>query len=124
MAKKKMLQFSPERSELLEDRIRSYGYQAEKKKMFGHETFFTNGYMFAGANVDGIFVHVGEEIRDNALDKAKDVALFSPMEGMVMKEYLLLEEPVCSDEPQLKAWLDTSYAYLNGLPLKTGKKKK
>jgi TfoX/Sxy family transcriptional regulator of competence genes len=124
MAKKKMLQFSPERSALLEARIESYGYRAEKQKMFGHETFFTNGYMFTGANVDGIFVHVGEEIRDRALQEENDVAQFSPMEGMVMKDYLLLGEEACRDEPRLKGWLDTSYSYLNSRPPKIKKKRR
>jgi TfoX/Sxy family transcriptional regulator of competence genes len=123
MAKKKMLRFSAERSAALESKLKAYGYVAEKKKMFGHETFFTNGYMFTGANVDGIFVHVGQEARDRALKEKSGVAPFKPMEGMVMREYLLLEEPVCSDESRLKAWLDTSYAYLNGLPPKARKKK-
>ena len=123
MTKKKMLRFSPERSAELEAKLKDYGYHAEKKKMFGHETFFTNGYMFTGANVDGIFVHVGRESRDRALQERTGVSPFKPMEGMVMKEYLLLEEPVCSDEPQLKEWLDSSYTYLNGLPPKSGKKK-
>jgi TfoX/Sxy family transcriptional regulator of competence genes len=124
MAKKKMLPFSPERSALLEARIESYGYQAEKQKMFGHETFFTNGYMFTGANVDGIFVHVGEETRDRALSEEKDVAPFRPMGGMVMREHLLLEDAACRDEPRLKGWLDTAYSYLNSRPQKIKRKKK
>ena len=124
MTKKKMLRFSPERSAELESRLNAYGFEIEKKKMFGHETFFTNGYMFTGANVDGIFVHVAREALDRALTEQTGVSLFSPMEGMVMKEYLLLGEPVCSDERQLKIWLDASYAYLNGLPPKAEKKKR
>lgn len=40
MAKKTMLPFSAERSAYLELKLQEYGYQAEKKKMFGHGTFF------------------------------------------------------------------------------------
>jgi hypothetical protein len=43
MAKKKMLPFSAERSADLEQKLQNYGYLLEKKKMFGHETFFTKG---------------------------------------------------------------------------------
>ena len=124
MAAKKMLQFSPELSVRLEQSIRQNGYAVEKKKMFGHEVFFTNGYMFSGANVDGIFVHVGEAMKVKAMATEPDVAPFEPMEGMVMREYLLLKEAVYSDDHRLKDWLDASYAYLKTLPPKLKSKKK
>ena len=124
MAKKKMMKFSPERSADLENRIQTYGYRAEKKKMFGHETFFTNGYMFTGANVEGIFVHVGKKTRDHALENTPGIAPFEPMEGMVMKDYLLLKETESDNEESVKYWLETSYSYLNALPPKLKKKKK
>ena len=100
MAKKKMIQFFSERSQVLENKILSFGYTTEKKKMFGHETFFTTGYMFTGA------------------------APFEPMEGLVMKDYLLLKDTVCDNEDSLKLWLGTAYAYLNTLPPKVKKNKK
>ena len=62
--KRKMLQYSPELSAYLEEKIKKHGFQATKQKMFGHEVFFLNGYMFSGANVEGIFVHTGEEERE------------------------------------------------------------
>jgi hypothetical protein len=61
MAKKKMLPLAAERSAGLEARIESYGYRTEKQKMFGHETCFTNGYMFAGPDAAGMFLPGGEE---------------------------------------------------------------
>lgn len=122
--KRKMLEFSSERAEMLDKVVVAAGYGTEKKKMFGHEVHFLNGYMFSGANVDGIFVHLGQKGRDNALEKEKDVTLFRPMEGMVMKDYLLLE-PAASDNPErLKNWLDKSSEYLMARPPKQKKKKK
>ncbi len=118
-----MLQFSPKLTEYLEERIQKYGYFTNKQKMFGHEVFFLNGYMFSGANVDGIFVHIGKEERDRALGKNPDVGPFEPMEGMVMQEYLLLKKPAYSDENKLKEWLDKSSQYLNSLPPKIKKPK-
>lgn len=38
-----------------------------------------------------------------------------------MREYLLLREPVYSDEKQLKKWLDLSRQYLLSLPPKKRK---
>lgn len=117
-----MLQFSPELSSFLEDKISKFGYPVEKKKMFGHETFFLNGYMFTGANVSGIVVHIGKEARDSALQKESYVIPFEPMEGMVMRDYLLLQKPIYSRETQLKNWLDGSRDYLLSLPKKQKKK--
>ena len=116
-----MLPFSPELSEFLENKIKTYGYPAEKKKMFGHETFFLNGYMFSGANVRGISVHIGKEERDRALERESGVSPFEPMEGMVMKEYLLLQKPVYSSAKDLKRWLDLSSGFLLSLPQKKKK---
>lgn len=124
MAKNKMLPYSPELSKTLEGKIREWGYSVEKKKMFGHEVFFSNGYMFSGANVDGIFVHIGQEARDEALKQETGVAPFEPMKGMVMREYLLLERPVYSKDHRLKMWLQTSYDFLNARPPKKKTKRK
>jgi TfoX/Sxy family transcriptional regulator of competence genes len=122
LLKKKMLKFSPELSESLEKKLQAYGIDANKQKMFGHEVFFLNGYMFTGANESGVFVHIGKDARDIALEKETDVSLFEPMEGTVMREYLLLHEPSYSDEEKLKKWLDLSSQYLLSLPPKKKKK--
>jgi hypothetical protein len=122
--KRKMLPFSPELFAYLEEKIEKHGFPTTKHKMFGHEVFFLNGYMFSGANVDGIFVHTGKEVRDKALEREPAVGPFSPMEGMIMQEYLLLTEPVYSDDEKLKEWLDKSSVYLTSLPPKKKKKRK
>jgi len=122
--KRKMLQFSPERSEYLDKIILVCGFPTEKKKMFGHEVHFLNGYMFSGANVDGIFVNIGAEAKKVALETEPGAAPFIPVEGMTMKDYLLLKEPVVSNPDSLKKWLDQGSQYLLSLPPKVKKKKK
>lgn len=122
--KRQMLQYSPELSAYLEEKIKKHGFQATKQKMFGHEVFFLNGYMYSGANVEGIFVHTGKEERDKALEKISAVRPFETMEGMIMREYLLLTESIYSDDKKLKSWLDKSSEYLYSLPPKIKKPKK
>lgn len=122
--KRKMLQFSPELAEKLDQIILACGYPTEKKKMFGHEVHFLNTHMFSGANEMGIFVHIGKEAKETALETETGVAPFQPMAGMTMKEYLLLQEPVYSNPDTLKKWLDLSSQYLLSLPPKEKKKKK
>ena len=121
MAKKKMLAFSPERSAALEEKLREWNFRFEKKKMFGHETFFHNGYMFTGANVDGIFVHLGRRNVEQALSEEKGLSPFSPMEGMVMRDYVLLREEILNDEYSLETWVKRSYEYLAALKPKIKK---
>jgi TfoX/Sxy family transcriptional regulator of competence genes len=122
--KRKMVRFSPDLFAYLEEKIEKYGIPKTKQKMFGHEVFFLNGYMFSGANVDGIFVHTGKEDRDKALEKEPAIRPFEPMEGMVMREYLLLTEPIYKDDKKLKKWLEKSSEYLTSLPPKKKKKRK
>jgi hypothetical protein len=124
MAKKKMLQFNPELHEALTEKVVKYGYPVSPMKMFGHEVYFLNGYMFTGANEDGIFVHLGEEAVLSALSRAKGVSAFHPMEGMTMKDYLLLTEETHTDSRKLKKWLDGSAQYLSARPPKVKKPKK
>ena len=57
-----MLPFSPELFAYLEEKIEKYGFPTTKQKMFGHEVFFLNGYMFSGANVEGISVNNSEKL--------------------------------------------------------------
>lgn len=118
-----MLKFAPDLSESLETKLQAFGIAAKKQKMFGHEVFFLNGYMYTGANESGIFVHVGKNARDAALEKERGVSLFEPMEGTVMREYLLLQEPVYSDEEKLKNWLERSRQHILSLPPKKKTKK-
>lgn len=122
--KRKMLQFSPERSEFLDKIILACGFPTEKKRMFGHEVHFLNGYMFSGANVEGIFVNIGAEAKKAALETESGAAPFIPVEGMTMKDYLLLKEPVVSNPDSLRKWLDQGSRYLLSLPPKEKKKKK
>lgn len=115
---KKMMPFSVELFEFLSSKISAYGYRTSVQKMFGHEVHFLNGYMFAGANVNGIFVHVGLNAKKDALESESGVFSFEPLEGMAMKEYLLLGEEVYTDEERLKKWLELGRRYLLSLPPK------
>ena len=117
-----MLAFDPELNNRLEQLLETRGYGAVKKKMFGHETHFLNGYMFTGANELGIFVHLGSQAVERALDEETGVSRFGPMEGMIMKDYLLLDKEIVDDETALSGWLERSRDYLMSRPPKKPKK--
>jgi TfoX/Sxy family transcriptional regulator of competence genes len=114
----KMMQFSPKVAEIVEEAVRDQGYAAIKRKMFGQETWFLNGYMFAGGNENGVYVHVGEREKEEALGAEKGVQPFEPLKGRAMKEYVLLDETIHSQPEKLRLWLDKGSAYLLALPEK------
>ncbi len=124
MTKRKMMQFDADGDAALGKAILNAGYAPDKKKMFGHEVYFLNGYMFAGANTSGVFIHVGEEAVQAAVDAEDGVGPFRPMEGMTMKAYLQLAPAVTGDGDKLDAWLRQSAEFLLGLPPKVKKPRK
>ncbi len=124
MSKRKMMQFDAAGDAALGKAILHEGYAPDKKKMFGHEVYFLNGYMYAGANTNGVFVHVGEEGVQAAVDAEDGVGPFCPMEGMTMKAYLQLAPEITGDGERLGAWLKQSAEFLLGLPPKVKKPKK
>lgn len=122
--KRKMLKYDAKMSEVLGELLLRNGIFPDKKKMFGHEVYFLNTYMFCGANEAGIFVHIGKNQKEEALKTSDNVKLFEPLQGMVMKDYLLIEKSICSDQDQLLYWIIKSSEYLQTLPPKKKKKLK
>jgi hypothetical protein len=118
---RKMIPFSAELFELLCKQIEAMGLNTKIQKMFGHEVHFLNGHMFAGANSRGINIHVGEGVKDAALGQESGVYSFEPLEGMAMKEYVLVGEEIYSDEKKLKEWLERGAFYIRTLPPKKKK---
>lgn len=118
------MKYDPARGEALKGLIEEAGYAATMKKMFGHDTWFLNGYMYAGCNIDGVFVHLGDEASKNALAEHEDLSPFSPGRDMIMKDYIQINEPSAGDPGIVSAWLARSAAYLQSLPEKIKKPKK
>lgn len=120
----KMMAYDSQLGDWLEERLVEWGYPAERKHMFGHQSWFLSGYMFAGANEFGVFVHLGAEAVQQALEDPHGVAPFEPGRGMTMKDYLVLTKEICRDEATLRRWLQRSSDYLSSLPPKQPKRKK
>jgi len=118
----KMVKFDPARGEVLRALIEKAGYPATMKKMFGHDTWFLNGYMYSGCNTEGFFVHVGEASAGRAVAEHEDVVPFSPGRGMTMKDYVQINEPSAENREIVAEWLETSANYLQSLPTKVKKK--
>lgn len=118
-----MLKADPEAVRKLGDLVQECGFEPELKKMFGHQVYFLNGYMFCGANESGVFVHLGRETVQDCLDIA-GVGQFEAKPGVPMKDYLQLEHSVSSKRTKLKDWLIKSGQYLESRPTKVKKSRK
>ncbi len=116
-----MLDFSPELAAKLDKLVDDSGLPAQKKKMFGHETWFLNGYMFCGSNVRGIWVHLGREAVPKIIESTDDTGPFEPGRGMTMKDYLQLGLSISENDEQVRSWLKRSAEYLLAKPPKVKK---
>ena len=88
--------------------------------MFGAPVWFVRGNMFAGVFADGIFARFSEEDRKEI--GAEDGERFEPVEGRVMKEYMVMPEAMLGNKGTMDEWLDRSFAYVSRLPEKKRKR--
>lgn len=116
---------SIELSEFLEQALTRFDVQ--KKKMFGCPVYFINNNMFMGAFQDTIFIRLSEKDREKLFSSNDEVAPFEPIEGQIMREYVVLPESLFEDREFFEKWLNRSFKYVSSLPPrkpKTRKKKK
>jgi TfoX/Sxy family transcriptional regulator of competence genes len=90
---------------------------ARIKPMFGNFGAFVGRTMFMGVFGDAVFVRLSEDDRAAAL-QLPGAALFAPMKGRPMKEYVVLPPGVLSDARKAKTWVRKSLDYATALPAK------
>jgi len=88
--------------------------------MFGNLSAFVNGNLFAGLFGDALFVRLAEPDRGAVLAES-DAALFDPMPGRPMREYVLLPDAWLRQPEQLRHWLQRSLESTGALPPKPAK---
>jgi TfoX/Sxy family transcriptional regulator of competence genes len=110
----------PELSRLLDQALASL--PAQKRLMFGGPAWFTaGGNLFAAAHQHNVILRLSEQDRLELLAESDEVALFEPMPGRPMKEYVALPESLYIDAKWLDKWLHRSFNYANTLPIKEKK---
>ena len=107
---------SKELSEFLDGALSSF--KCQKKLMFGSPAYFVNSSMFTGVFQDDIFIRLSEQDRSEITASNDEVVPFEPMEGRIMKEYVVLPESMYSKPSQFTNWLNRSYQYASGLHAK------
>ncbi|MBI3784315.1 MAG: TfoX/Sxy family protein [Deltaproteobacteria bacterium] len=88
-----------------------------RRKMFGYPCAFVGGNMFCGLHQDNLIVRLDAAGRAKLL-KEKGAALFEPMPGRVMREYVVVPPAIKTDAKRLASWLANGFAYAASLPPK------
>ncbi len=92
------------------------------RPMFGNLAAFVNGNMSVGLYGDDFLVRLSEADRKELL-KNEGTAIFEPMKGRPMKEYVTLPRTWLSDAAKVKPWVDRSLKWSSQLPPKKAKKR-
>jgi TfoX/Sxy family transcriptional regulator of competence genes len=108
---------------LFDDLVAVLPPDVERRKMFGYPCVFANGHLFAGVHQENIMLRLGEAERASFL-ALPGAALFEPMPGRPMREYVTALQRMLDAPDELVAWLEKSHAYARSLPPKAEGKKK
>lgn len=119
-----MMQFDESRAAFLAPLVQEVAPEAVTRKMFGHETWFLNGRMFAGANTEGIYVHLAPEAVEDALACEPYGTPFRPNGKRIMKEYVQIIDPAAGDAAFVNGYLKRSATYLRGKPPKRRRRRR
>ena len=92
----------------------------EARKMFGCPCTFFNGNMFAGVFADRVFFRLSPSEREAFLT-LPGAAVFEPMAGRPMREYVQTSEAMAAAPAEWTSWLDKALAYAATLPPKPEK---
>ena len=89
----------------------------ERRQMFGYPVGFLDDQLFCGLFGSTLFVRLGEINRKDLLAVA-GAALFDPMGGRPMKEYVVIPPALLDDDGAMKSWLRRAADYARSLPPK------
>jgi TfoX/Sxy family transcriptional regulator of competence genes len=92
------------------------------RPMFGNLAGFINGNMFVGLYGQQIFVRLPEDERTRLMEQ-EGAALFSPMPGKPMKEYVTLPEEWRDEPGKITAWIEQALQWAGAMPEKVPAKK-
>lgn len=95
----------------------------ERRKMFGFQSAFVNGNMFAGLFEDICFARLPPDVRAE-LDAEYGERHFEPMPGRPMRAYAVIPEDILEDEQAFARLLDAAYSHAGALPAKVKKPRK
>lgn len=94
--------------------------RVDRRKMFGFPCAFVNGNMFVGLHESNLIVRLDEKKREDLFTLGG--AVFAPMKGRIMREYVAVPEKMKTGPASLAAWVEQAFNYAATLPKKKAKK--
>jgi len=91
------------------------------RPMFGNLSAFVSGNMFMGVFGDDFLVRLPESDRAELL-KVEGSAIFEPMKGRQMKEYVVVPRSWTRDPAKIRPWVTRSLNWSSKLPAKPKKR--
>ena len=104
------------------DELAPLAGDADRKLMFGYPVCVLRGNMFMGLHEDSLILRLSPADRAEFVDRY-DAALFEPMPGRPMKEYVIVPPTLAEDDDVVADWVRRSRAYAEQLPAKKPRKK-
>jgi TfoX/Sxy family transcriptional regulator of competence genes len=93
-----------------------------ERPMFGQRSAFVNGNMFMGIFGSDLLLRLPEEDREAVIEAGG--AVFEPMAGRPMREYVVLPSVWRSRPATLRRWVARSLDHVEQMPPKASKPKK
>jgi TfoX/Sxy family transcriptional regulator of competence genes len=112
---------SSKESEALLRSLLPEGEDVALRPMFGNLSAFVRGNMFMGVFGDDFLVRLPESDRAELL-RVDGSAIFEPMKGRQMKEYVVVPRSWRRDPAKIKPWVTRSLDWASKLPTKPKKR--
>ncbi len=93
--------------------------RVERRQMFGYPCAFVNGNMFMGLHQENLLVRLPDAERAALLDEGG--AVFEPLPGRPMREYVTLPAGLLAVPAAIRPWAERALDYAAALPPKAAK---
>lgn len=91
--------------------------RVSRRQMFGYPCAFVGGNLFMGLHQDAMILRLSDDDRATFLE-LEGAAIFEPMPGRPMREYVVVPPRVLGRTAALSGWISRALAYASSIPPK------
>jgi len=97
--------------------------RVSRRQMFGYPCAFVGGNLFMGLHQDAMILRLSDDDRSEFLG-LEGAAIFEPMPGRPMREYVVVPRRVLGRTATLSAWIRRGLGYAASIPPKKAERGK